>query len=267
MERNREKITYSFVANHRETMEALAKSRLSGREFRLVILILNQTDGYLREEDQLKPAFIAERTGIPRSHIPHVLKRLRQWKIVWNEGRTYGLNPPSTWDKQVLTKNGEKPKTAKTLAENGETLAENGEKQLCTKENLLKKNLKKTGSVSTETSPSLETEKRKVIKELQERRGYRSGRPAAEAKAISQMLKEGYLAAEQLQCYDAMKSEEYWRDRPLFMMTVRAQIGEYKKRGFQPIPPRAFGQKDNGQRGERRVAATRTMEDFATGSW
>ncbi|KKM11175.1 hypothetical protein LCGC14_1721220, partial [marine sediment metagenome] len=44
-----DKIDYSFCPNHRETMMALARVKLSGQEWRMVTALLNQTDGYVRE--------------------------------------------------------------------------------------------------------------------------------------------------------------------------------------------------------------------------
>jgi truncated hemoglobin YjbI len=52
-----EKIQYSFVPNHRETMMALARARLTSQEFRLVVALLNQTEGYLRERDEISSTF------------------------------------------------------------------------------------------------------------------------------------------------------------------------------------------------------------------
>jgi len=52
-----EKIQYSFVPNHRETMMALARARLRSQEFRLVVALLNQTDGYLRDQDEISSTF------------------------------------------------------------------------------------------------------------------------------------------------------------------------------------------------------------------
>ena len=75
-------VNYSFVPNHQETMQALAKTPLNGRQLRLIILIMNQTDGYLREEDHLGPKFLEERTGIAEENCYHVLAGLKARGIV-----------------------------------------------------------------------------------------------------------------------------------------------------------------------------------------
>ena len=97
-----ESINYSFVPNHRDTMEALARSRLSGREFRCVIFILNQTDGYLRPQDTIRPAFFEARAAIHKAHLGNVLSRLKAWNIVSKTNTTYKVNPPSQWSPDAL---------------------------------------------------------------------------------------------------------------------------------------------------------------------
>ncbi len=83
--------------------------------------------------------------------------------------------------------------------------------------------------------PSLEpskkkerTEHQKVFQELQAIRGYPSGNGAAEGKAIKQMFSQHYTAAEILQCYSSLKDQPFWADKPVSMMTVGSQIGEWK---------------------------------------
>ena len=118
-------IPYSFVPNHTATIEALALSRLSARELRTVLFIMRQTDGYLRNEDQIAPAFFARNTAIGKDHIPQVLARLRKLNIInVTPGKppTYSVNPPNKWSKSAFAKNGESdsPNPARNLAKNGE---------------------------------------------------------------------------------------------------------------------------------------------------
>ena len=100
-----EKIQYSFVPNHRDTMEALVLAKLSGREFRVVIAIMNETDGRLREENAISPAYWEKVTGVDSSNIRRLLASLKGFGIVTSrrEGRQvlYRVQPPSLWDKSV----------------------------------------------------------------------------------------------------------------------------------------------------------------------
>jgi len=118
-------IPYSFVPNHTRTIEALARSNLSGRQFRTVLFIMRQTDGYLRNEDSISPAFFARNTGISKDHVPHVLSSLKKLNIITalpGSPHTYSVNPPEFWRQGAFAKSGEKspPNPARNLAKNGE---------------------------------------------------------------------------------------------------------------------------------------------------
>ncbi len=65
-----------------------------------------------------------------------------------------------------------------------------------------------------------------VFKGLKERRGYNSPQAGAEAKAITWMLKQGYMVEQILGAYDKLKQDEFWRDKLLNMQSVKAQVGE-----------------------------------------
>lgn len=108
--------------------------------------------------------------------------------------------------------------------------------------NISKDKLKKGDEKS---SPSLEELKQKVkkitdkspygeeIKQvfagLQKRRGYKSPKNAAEAKSIRNMLKDGYKPDQILSIWDRLKSDNFWQDKELFVMTVASQIGAILK--------------------------------------
>ena len=118
-------IPYSFVPNHTTVIEALARSKLSGREMRILLFIMRQTDGYLRNEDAIKPEFFASKTGIGKDHVPHVLSGLHHKNIIAiTPGRppSYSVRPPGEWSRAVFAENGEpdSPKMARKLAKNGE---------------------------------------------------------------------------------------------------------------------------------------------------
>ena len=94
----KQSLNYSFIPNHQPTMEALVRCRLSGKEIRAVLFVMNQTDGYLREEDTIKPAFWEERANIPKSNLSHTLARLRDWKVISQQKYSFKVNPPRDWD-------------------------------------------------------------------------------------------------------------------------------------------------------------------------
>ena len=143
-------IPYSFVPNHTPTIEALSRSRLSSREFRLILFIMRQTDGYLREEDPISPSFFHTKTGIDKSNLSHALKRIHKLNIITitpGQPPTYSVNPPDTWNHSVFVSNDEKSRQNEREDSSKMTkrLVKNDEKQIDPKDNL-KITLKKTRS-------------------------------------------------------------------------------------------------------------------------
>lgn len=135
-------IQYSFVPNHTATMEALARAKLSGREFRIVLFIMRQTNGYLREEDEITPAYFELKTGITRTNLSHVLKRLTKLRIVNvipGTPPTYSVNPPQRWKKEVFVKIDEGDSSNPTIG-----FVKNDEKQLHPIDNLKTTNYRDT---------------------------------------------------------------------------------------------------------------------------
>ncbi len=68
--------------------------------------------------------------------------------------------------------------------------------------------------------------RKQVFEGLKERRDYNSPQAGAEAKAITWMLKQGYMVEQILGAYDKLKQDEFWRDKLLSMQSVKAQVGE-----------------------------------------
>lgn len=97
-----ERIQYSFVPNHRETMQALARARFSNHEFRVVIALLNQTNGYLRQEDELSSAFWQALTFMSRQSVHATLNRLVSLGIIAKNEHRYKVNHPNAWAPEVF---------------------------------------------------------------------------------------------------------------------------------------------------------------------
>jgi len=98
----RENIHYSFVPNHRETMEALARAKFTCQEFRMVLALLNRTDGRLEEEAELTSASWQALTLLSRQHVHSTLQGLLSLKVIGAEGRRYRVNHPNGWDPKVF---------------------------------------------------------------------------------------------------------------------------------------------------------------------
>jgi|GEM_PF-3636098 len=93
-----ERIQYSFVPNHRDTMQALARAKFNNCEFRIIVALMNQTDGYLREEDELSTGFWQSITLMGRQSVSSALSSLLSLSVICRNGRAYRLNHPNQWD-------------------------------------------------------------------------------------------------------------------------------------------------------------------------
>ena len=101
-----ESIQYSFTPNHRHTMQALARCRLSSQESRIIMALLNQTDGYLRPKDAIKTSFWQAITLMSRQSVHQTLEGLVRRGIVNREmqdGRVfYSLKHPNDWPRDIF---------------------------------------------------------------------------------------------------------------------------------------------------------------------
>lgn len=261
-----ESIHYSFVPNHRDVMEALCRTKLSGSEFRAIILILNQTDGYLREEDIIKPQFFEERACLPRSHLCRTLGRLQGWGIISKNRHIYKVLPPSHWSQVVLspiTKSGESqksPKVESKIAKNGETLAKIGEIQIPSKENILKKTLKKTTPAKKALSrdPRVKT----VLDTISGELGTQIPFYAKEGAAVKRALQMGHTEEQILACWRKMKTFPFWRGQWLPLAKVAENIGEFVAGRLTDGKPR-----DGSGKAQARRAPVRRAEDFRSKQW
>jgi hypothetical protein len=97
-----ERIQYSFVPNHRDTMQALARAKFNNCEFRIIVALMNQTDGYLREEDELSTGFWQSITLMGRQSVTSALSSLLYLSVISRNDRAYRLNHPNQWDPGVF---------------------------------------------------------------------------------------------------------------------------------------------------------------------
>ena len=93
---------------------------------------------------------------------------------------------------------------------------------------------RKEVSSKGDKSPSPFSEDIKVVEEaLKTRRLDWKGNPriAGERKAALWMLKQGYTVEQILQCHDALKADQFWQNKPLYLISVQSQIGEHFRKG------------------------------------
>lgn len=99
-----ERIQYSFVPNHTETIEALARAKFSNEEFRIIMALLRYTNGYLQEENSLSLIKLHEITDISKPHLCHKIKRLLDLHVLSRRDKTvYKVNLPKEWNNSVFS--------------------------------------------------------------------------------------------------------------------------------------------------------------------
>ena len=68
---------------------------------------------------------------------------------------------------------------------------------------------------------------KEISQALEELRGFKSPAYGKEAAAIKWMLGQGHEADTILGCYQALKQQSFWKDKPLDMAQVKKNIGEW----------------------------------------
>jgi len=244
-----EKIKYRFNALRRDVMKALCLTKLSGRDFRILLFILGQTDGYHRSQDKIKPAFFVERTGLDKSNIRVTIARLRKLHMIVKSGSFYTVLPPDQWDKGIFIEtqmciniDAELPPSGEEKRIKSDAFGASNPMRPELKsdavlaspiENSSIENLTIENQALKKSPDPLNEFRKRAFDGLKERRGTISPVPGAEAKAITWMLNQGYSVEQILNAYDKLKKEKFWADQFLNMQSVKKQIGEIFKKGRQ----------------------------------
>lgn len=98
----KEPISYQFNAYRQDVMRALCRTKLAGREFRVLLFILGQTDGWHRSQDKIEYSYFTQCTGISLESIRPVVMSLRQKHMIAKKGRYYRVLPPKQWDQDIF---------------------------------------------------------------------------------------------------------------------------------------------------------------------
>lgn len=86
-----------------------------------------------------------------------------------------------------------------------------------------------SSTIVTEESADKPLTVQTVMDTLEGMRGYPSGKYGAEAKAVKQMITQGYTSQEMMDCYEHLLKDHFWEGKALLMNTVAGQIGAWKK--------------------------------------
>ncbi len=103
----RARIENGFIQIPREIAEALAKTKLSQNESRLVWVVLRKTYGWHKDKDWISYSQFQKKTRRDRSNLNKAMKRLVKRHIVARSGNGYKVEYSietdcSLWDKTDL---------------------------------------------------------------------------------------------------------------------------------------------------------------------
>jgi phage replication O-like protein O len=85
----------NFARIHNEISERLARTDLSGSEFRCLWFLLRKTYGFQRKEDHISYSQFAEGTGLDRRNVIRSLDKMAKRNIIYCHDN--GNNRPQTW--------------------------------------------------------------------------------------------------------------------------------------------------------------------------
>lgn len=224
---------YTRIAN--ELLERLAGAYLSPNEWQVLLCVIRLSYGYRTKTAHITGAKVARMTGMLKQNVYRVFERLITKNMIIREGKRVGLQKDwERWSSHAQKESEVITSEAKDgIGEQKESVqipqGIRGDSFL----NVLKKSIKEKERRSAPSSPEENKEVRQVFAALKERRAWNTSKRSAEAKAIRWMLAQGYTPEEILACHDYVKGQPFWKDKPLFMMSVQKEIGEWRKRNTQ----------------------------------
>ncbi len=90
---------YTPIAH--EILEALSRRVISPDEWRILMIIFRRTYGWDKKEDRISHSQFSRTTGIPRKHIPRVIKKLLARNIIYKGVPHSGDGVPQTGDRTI----------------------------------------------------------------------------------------------------------------------------------------------------------------------
>ena len=83
-------VEYQFTPIPNDALERLAAFGLSGREFRILLVVIRKTWGWSKEKDKIPMSQFARFTGIDRRHCHAILNSLIKQRIINKTVTAYG---------------------------------------------------------------------------------------------------------------------------------------------------------------------------------
>lgn len=229
--------------------------------FKLLEVLATTEGHYFDASNPLQFEYLTALTKFPREETPKILSLLaeidaidkdlwEQSKLIWCQNLVDNVADVYRLRKGLLP---EKPyflngKLCQNIQSNGHNpVSNNINTQSKVKESIVNKTKVNNNDETLEKSvlqdnlsdgkklkkypPEFTPLRQQVFAGLTSRRGYPSRQPMAEAKAISDMLKENCTPEQILTAYDRMKQQPFYQDKNLSMMSVKKDIHEVLKNG------------------------------------
>ncbi len=226
---------HTQIAN--EILEHLAKMHLSPNQWRVLLCVIRKTYGFHKKVDHIANSQIVEATGLCKAVVSRALAALSDQNIISRNGRLVGVVKDwEKWQKLAVSSTSRIPIVSsivnKSLLNRQPKLAVSSTKvSSCAVTQKKKETIQKK-----KETPGLSKDRQEIFELLKKRRGYNSPMPAADAVAITWMLKQGYTVVKIIECHDWLKRQEFWRIRMLNMQSVKKQIGEFSKSAGGGLP-------------------------------
>jgi phage replication O-like protein O len=83
-------------------LEQLSKRVISPDEWRILMIIFRKTYGWDKKEDCISHTQFSEMSGIPRNHVPRVLKKLLARNIIYRVSPNQGTGVPHSRDTYII---------------------------------------------------------------------------------------------------------------------------------------------------------------------
>ena len=214
--------------------------------FSWIIAHLDQYGCFYGDAKKVKSLVFPLRNDIKIQKVEQFLTEFEQPKLIIRykvDGRQYlfcpgfaknqvGLRPEREPESSIPRYNGERQDDGKVTEvirqDDGNHPPERKRKEKKGREVEEEVEVKEKVRKQVPPSPSPDTQRIVMVEEkLREIRDYESGCFVAERKAIKTMLKT-YEPEEICACYVDLKRQEFWADKPLTMMSMIKQVGEWQ---------------------------------------
>jgi len=225
---------HTKIAN--ELYEASFRVRIPIYDYIVWHCILRNTYGYREKEKWVSLSKIARMTGITISNVARSKRNLLQNNMITVKDCNVGIQKDYTkWRCKMVIPTDSIPTDSiptDSIPTDNKVLSVETITTVCRDNKLL--------SVETDNKENKETYKENIkektgdsripfiLKLISLKQGYQWANYPQESSGVKKCLKLGYTPEEICGCWEWLKEQEFWQEKPLSMQTVAKNIGEYR---------------------------------------